>query len=239
MSDTAYNWRTIYKFGGVASWIFVAYSLVTMIVVFGIGGRPETALEAFELLQENKLVGLLRLDALTLIIVPFYYPIYLSIAAGLRKTRTGMVALGALLSFAGLTLFLATPSAFSLIPLSDKYAAATTPALKEQFLAAGEALLAADMFNNSGSMIGGILMLIATLIFTVIMLRSDRFGRATAYVGIATHGLDLAHIPVSFLAPQAGLVMMMIAGPLYLVWFPLLALDLFRLGKSSLKTNDQ
>jgi hypothetical protein len=231
MSETEQNWKPIYKFGGVAAWIFVVYSLVTMIVVFGIGGRPETALEAFELLQENKLVGLLRLDALTLITVPFYYPIYLGIAAGLRKRQFGWVALAALLVFAGLTLFLATPSAFSVVPLSEKYAAATTPVLQEQFLAAGEALLAADMFNNSGAMIGGILMLIATLIFAVLMLKSGRFAKATAYVGIATHGLDLLHIPVGIIASQAGLVLMMIAGPLYLVWFPLLARDLFRLAK--------
>jgi hypothetical protein len=231
MAEIEHNWKPIYKFGGVAAWIFVVYSLVTMIIVFGIGGRPETALEAFELLQENKLVGLLRLDALTLIIVPFYYPIYLSIAAGLRKKQFGLVSLGALLAFTGLTLFLATPSAFSVVPLSEKYAAATTPALKEQFLAAGEALLAADMFNNSGAMVGGILMLIATLILSTLMLKSDRFGKATAYVGFATHGLDLLHIPMGFIVPQAGLVLMMIAGPLYLVWFPLLARDLFRLAK--------
>jgi hypothetical protein len=233
MSEIEHNWKPIYKLGSVAAWIFVVYSLVTMIILFGVGGRPETALETFELLQENKLIGLLRLDALTLITVPLYFPIYLSIAAGLRKKQLGLVSLGGLLAFAGLTLFLATPSAFSVVPLSEKYAAATTPALKEQFLAAGEALLAADMFNNSGSMIGGILMLIATLIFAVLMLKSDRFGRATAYVGIITHGLDLLHIPVGYFAPQLGLILMMIAGPLYLVWFPLLARDLFRLAKRS------
>ena len=190
-----------------------------------------TALEAFELLQENKLIGLLRLDVLTLIIIPFYYPIFLSIFAGLRNRQIGVVSLGSLLSFAGLTLFLATPSAFSIVPLSDKYAAATTPVLKQQFLAAGEALLAADMFNNSGAMIGGILMLVAVLILSAVMLKSDHFSKSTAYVGIITHGLDLAHVLVGFFVPQVGVILMVVAGPLYLVWFPLLARDFFRLGR--------
>ena len=148
-----------------------------------------------------------------------------------RNCQIGVVSLGLLLSFAGLTLFLATPSAFSIVPLSDKYAAATTPVLKQQFLAAGEALLAADMFNNSGAMIGGILMLVAILILSAVMLKSDHFSKYTAYVGIITHGLDLAHVLVGFFAPQVGVILMVVAGPLYLVWFPLLARDFFRLGR--------
>ena len=83
MTENDFNWNALYKIGGVSTCIFIVYSLVTMIIVFGIGGRPETALETFELLQENKLIGLLRLDVLTLIIIPFYYPIFLSIFAGL------------------------------------------------------------------------------------------------------------------------------------------------------------
>jgi hypothetical protein len=68
---------------------------------------------------------------------------------------------------------------------------------------------------------------------SVVMVQSQSFGKATAYVGIVTHGLDLLHILVSFFVPQAGFMMMAIAGPLYLVWFPLLARDFFRLSQSS------
>ncbi len=231
MSETESSWKSVYKIGGVSASIFIAYSLVTMAIILLIGGPPDSALEVFNLLAENKFIGLLRLDALTLVIVPLYYPLFLSICAALRKFQPAYASLGGLLAFAGVTLFLATPSAFSLISLSDKYAAATSVAQKDQFLAAGEAILASDMWHSTGAMTGGILMLLATLLLSIVMLNSGNFGKATAYVGIVTHGLDLAHVLLGFLSSQLGVILMAIAGPLYLVWFPLLARDLFRLGR--------
>jgi hypothetical protein len=226
------GWSSLYKIGGVAAWIFVAYSLATIIIFMVLSQMPETALEAFNALQENRIIGLLRLDALTLLTVPLYYLIYLCIYQGIKKDNKAFASLGVLLAFAGITLFLATPSAFSLVSLSDKYAAATTATQKEQILTVGEALMASDMWHSSGAMIGGYLMLIAALIVSVVMLKSENFSRATAIVGIVTYGLDLIHKLVSIFAPNIGIFFMMVAGPLYLVWFPLLARDLFRLGRA-------
>lgn len=231
MEQAEHSWKSFYKVAAIVALIFVAYSLVTMVVLLTIGGAPESAREAFDLLAKNRLVGLLRLDALTLLVLPLYYPLFLGLYVGLKTANRAYASLGALLAIAGVTLFLATPSAFSLLPLSDEYAAATTTARREQLLAAGEALLASDMWHGSGAMIGGFLMLIATLILSLIMLKSERFGKWTAIVGLLTHGLDLTHSLVSLVSPQIGLVFMMIAGPLYLVWFPLLARDFFRLGQ--------
>jgi hypothetical protein len=232
MSKNA-NWKTIYKIAGIASLIFVLYSLVTMILLIVIGGQPETAAEGFSILQENRLLGMLRLDILTLLIVPLYYLIFLGIYAALKKTHVAVATLGALLAFAGVTLFLATPSAFSFITLSDRFASATNPSQQELYLAAGEALLAADMWHSSGAMLGGTLQLIAGLIFSFMMLQSQNFSKATAIVGILTYGLDLVHVLVGFFSPQAGVILMMIAGPLYLIWFPLLGRDFFKLARCS------
>lgn len=64
------------------------------------------------------------------------------------------------------------------------------------------------------------------------MLRSPAFSKVTAWVGVVMHGLDLLHIVAGFFVPAAGVALMMVAGPLYLVWFPLLARDFFRLAKT-------
>lgn len=231
------NWKSLFKIGGVSAWIFVFYSLATIIIFMLISELPETAVEAFDLLAENKFMGLLRLDALTLVTIPLYYPLYLCIVVGIKNDNLSYASLGGLLAFAGITLFLATPSAFSLLPLSEKYAAASSPAQQERFLAAGEALMASDMWHASGAMIGGILILIAALIVSVVMLSSKNFSKATAYLGILTHGLDLMRVLVSFFAPQVGNMIMIVAGPLYLVWFPLLARDFFRLARASEKAS--
>jgi hypothetical protein len=227
------NWKPLYRIGAVAALIFIVYSLATMIFAFGIGGRPETVDEVFNLLETNRLVGLIRLDALTVITIPLYYPLFLSIYMALKKNHPSYTTLAALLAFAGITLFLATPSAFSLIPLSDKYAAATTAAEKTQLLAAGEALLASDMFHATGAMLGGMLLMVAELALSVVMLFSSDFGKATAIVGIFTYGLDITHLIAGAFSPKAGEIVMAIAGTLYLVWFILVARDLFRLGRTS------
>lgn len=233
MTNIDSNWKSLYRIGGNAALIFIVYSLITMIFVFTIGGPPETVVEVFNLLETNRLLGLIRLDALTIIIIPFYYPLFLSICVALKKSRVSYAALTALLAFAGITLFLATPSVFSLIPLSDKYAVAVTAAEKAQLLAAGEALLASDMWHATGAMIGGVLILIAVFILSIVMLSSSAFSRGTAIVGILTHGLDLLHLIAGVFSPQAGVAIMAIAGTLYLVWFPLLARDLFKLGRKT------
>jgi hypothetical protein len=65
------------------------------------------------------------------------------------------------------------------------------------------------------------------------MLKQKMFSRLTAYTGIITHGLDLAHILLGFFLPAVGVMMMAVAGVLYLLWFPLVGIDLFKLGHSA------
>lgn len=231
--NTSNNWKSLYKIGAVAALILLLYSLVTMVILITIGGQPETAQEGFTMLQNNRLAGLLRLDVLMILIMPLYYPLFLGLYTTLKKAQIANTTLAVVLVFAGLTLVLATPSAFSWLALSDKFAAATSEAQKTLLLAAGEAILASDMWHGSGAITGGILLQTGALLMSVVMIQSQSFGKATAYVGIVTHGLDLLHILVSFFVPQAGFMMMVIAGPLYLVWFPLLSRDFFRLSQSS------
>jgi hypothetical protein len=72
-----------------------------------------------------------------------------------------------------------------------------------------------------------------TLSMSIIMLRNSAFSKLTAWVGVFMHALDLSNIPFGFFAPMGGVVMMWIAGPLYLVWFPLLARDFFKIARNN------
>ncbi|MBN1311180.1 MAG: hypothetical protein JXB30_07150, partial [Anaerolineae bacterium] len=151
MPDNDQNWKSLYKIGGIAALIFFAYTLATLIVVFGIGTPPESVEEGFRMLADNRLAGLLRLDILTIFFVPLYYPIFLGLYAALKKTNGAIILLATVLALAGLTLFLTNPSTFPFLVLSDKFAAATSEAQKAQLLAAGEAILASDMWHSSSS----------------------------------------------------------------------------------------
>jgi hypothetical protein len=184
------------------------------------------------MLQENRLLGLLRLDMLTILVMPLYYLLFVSFYVILRQTHAGYALLALILGCAGVTLVLATPSAFSWLALSDKYRMATGIE-KDFLLAAGEAILASDLWHGSGALIGGLLLQTSLLLASLMMLRSTVFSRLTAWLGILTHGLDLLHLILAFLLPAGGVALMIVAGPLYLLWFPLLARDLFRLGRDA------
>ena len=233
MTEINSNWKNLYKLGGWIALFFILYSLITMISLIVIGGQPKSALEGFAILQENRLTGILRLDILTVFIMPFYYLLFLGLYIALTKSNPTTAIISLVFGFAGVTLFLATPSVFSWLALSDRYAASSGEAERTLLLAAGEAILASDMWHGTGALMGGILMQIATTLISITMLKSAAFAKSTAYVGIVTHGLDLLHLLVGLLIPAGGVILMMIAGPLYLIWFPLLARDFFRLGKTA------
>ena len=229
--SAASEWSGLCRIGGVAAWTLMIYSLATMVQLVVAGGQPATAAEAFSLLQHNKILGLMRLDLPTVLAMPLYYLVFLGLLAALRRADPVYAIVSTALGFAGVTLLLATPTALSMISLSEKYAAATTESARGQFLAAGEAILASDIWHGTGAMLGGMLLQCGAVLISVVMLRTNVFGKAIAYVGIVTHGLDLAHIVLGPFVPAAGFALMAIGGPLYLVWFPLVGRRLLQLGR--------
>jgi hypothetical protein len=231
MTEPETTWRGLYKAGGVAALLLLAYSLVTMVQMVVLGQQPTSAQEGFDLLARNRLVGLLRLDLLTTLALPLYYLLFLGLYAALRKTNASAATLAGLFGCAGVTLVVATPSALSWLALSDKLAVATSEAQKSQLLAAGEGLLASDMWHGTGAFVGALLLQTSLLLASLLMRRGDVFSKATAWVGVVTHGLDLLHVVVIWLLPMGGVILMAVAGPLYLVWFPLLSRDFFRLAR--------
>ena len=219
----------LFRTGAFSCFFLLAYSFATILIMVLIGPPPETVEECYSMLAANRVHGLLRLDMLTVFAMPLYYLLFLSLFFALRETDYVLALISTVLVFAGVTLFLATPSVFSYLHLTDKFAAATSELQKNQILAAGESILASDMWHGTGARIGGILMQTGAVLISIIMLKSRPFGKVTAVTGIVTHGLDLAHIIIGFFLPSVGIVLMSIAGPLYLLWFPLVGLRLLKI----------
>ena len=99
------------------------------------------------------------------------------------------------------------------------------------YLAAGEGLIASDMWHSTAALISGLFVQGAGVLISLAMLRSQVFSRVTAYLGIVIFGLDLLHILAGPFSPLVSFVLMATAGPLYLLWFPLVARRLYRLGR--------
>ena len=215
--SSAFNWNLLCRAAGIAAFIFLVYCLATIVQMTVWGGPPSTVAEAFRALQQNKVVGLLRLDFPTALVLPLYYLLFFGFFAALKDTDRTHAAIGTALVFLGVTLVLAMPTALPLMALSDKYAAATSEGMKAHFLAAGEAVLATDIWHGTGAYMGGILVQTGAVWISVVMLRGV-FSKVTAYVGIVTHGLDLVHIVFVPFLPKMATLFMIIAGLGYPVW---------------------
>jgi len=220
------------RIGGIAAMLLLIYSLAMMVQMVFLGGQPASATQAFDLLQHHRAVALLRLDLPTVAALPLYYLLFLGLFVALRKSDRANALLSTALAFAGVTLVLATPTALSMVQLSDKFAAATSDAARNQLLAAGEAIMAADIWHSTGAILGGVLLQCGAVLISVVMLRGAVFSKVTAWLGIIMHGLDLAHIVGGLFLPVSGMILMAIAGPLYPVWFFLVGLRLLRLASN-------
>jgi hypothetical protein len=195
-----------------------------------IGGPPQSAKECFDMIVQNRFTGLLRLDILTVFVMPLYYVLFFALYVLLKHRNPPLISLLTAAVFAGVTIFLSAPSVFSFTQLADQYVSAATPEAKNSVLSAGQALLATDIWHGTGPMVGGILVQAAATIFSIAMRKEERLGKTLSITGVLTHGLDLAHIPMALIWPDLANGMMAVAGCLYLVWFPLLAAKLFRLS---------
>lgn len=232
VESRASDWNRLCWIGGIAALILLVYSLETIVQLMVLGGQPATAADAFSLLQHQKIVGLLRLDLATVVAMPLYYFLFLGLFAALRRADRANAILSTMLACVGVTLLLATPTALSMISLSQRYELATSEATRTQLLAAGEAILATDIWHGTGAIMGGTLLQSGAVLISVVMLRGNVFSRITAYLGIVMHGLDLAHMVFGFFAPQSGFLFMAIAGPLYPIWFFLVGRKLLRLAEA-------
>jgi hypothetical protein len=227
--------RALCRAGGGAAFLLLAYSLATMAQLAVLGGAPANAEEAFRLLRVNRVAGLLRLDLPTALAMPLYVVlfggVYAALRAEARRAARVTAGAGALAVAAGVALMLAAPSALSMAALSDRHAAAASEAERAQLLRAGDALMARDLWHGRGPWVGALLIQGAALAVSIAMRRSATFGQATAWVGIVTHTLDLAHVVAAARWPAPAAALMMAAGPLYLAWFPMVGRGLLRAGR--------
>jgi hypothetical protein len=242
--DTDPAWRILYKVGGVAALIAVLLfrrnfgAELFAFKGFGLFSVPTTmpsnAIDWFTLLQEDRFVGLVFLGVIDLVNYALVGLIFLALYGALRETNKSAIVIATAFGFVGIAVFFASNQAFSMLSLSDQYAAATD-AQRAMFLAAGEALLAINnpgaMYQGTGIYLSLLLVLLAGLIISVVMLQSTQFNNATAYMGILANVFALGYfialpfsLAIYWLPPT-------ISAPFRIVWYILIALKLFQLGR--------
>jgi hypothetical protein len=225
--ETDSDWKSLHVIGGVCSLLMVAIILGQFVVFLSAPPPLEgTAADWFALFQQNKFMGLLAFELLMVVYVILSVPLALALYAALHRTDQSFAAIYLALSLVGAMSFIAARPAFEMLALSGQYAAATTDAQKFVFLAAGETLVA--VFHGTTFQVSYILGSINGLILSMIMLKSNLFGKATAYARIASSVLDFG-----LFVPTIGLYLSLLSVFALLIWNILVALRLLRLGRES------
>lgn len=222
------SWRSLYRAGGAAALIAAALVLVEVIGFIVSGPQPTTVAGWFTLLQGNRLLGLVDLYLLEIVAWALFVPMFLALYKALRQANESYLAIAMAIAFVGIADYIATNAAFNMLYLSDQYAAATTDAQRSLFLSAGQAMLA--MSPAAGFNMGLLLVSAAGLIISVVMLRSNIFGKVTAYMGILANVFGLAYY-IGLAVPAIGGILLGASGLLFLIWIVLVGVRLCQLGR--------
>ena len=226
--------RHLYHTGAYTALLFIIYSVVT-ILIFALvkGGYPKTAADCFAMFRENRFIALLRLDIVSVVVLPFYYLLFFSIYQAIKMKYELLARIALFCTLIGMTIFICGINIASIVTLSEKYNAATSPDYRKQLLAACEALLAQNMWENTSAIASGILTEAGMILFSVIMLRTSVFNRVTSWLSIMTHCFDFSSNLLGVFCPFFKEFFTMVAGPLYIIWFFLIGVQLFQLGKDN------
>jgi hypothetical protein len=225
------KWKSLTKAGGTGALIVGTLLLIETIAYIATSAPSlADATGWFSLFHNNRFIGLIDFGILELYALVLFVPIFLALYVVLRQASESYMAIAATLAMVGIAVNFATSKLFSLLTLSDLYAAATTAAMKSHFLAAGQATLALGALGGiGGSVEGGIPLAVSGLLISVVMARSNILGRATGYMGILANGLGLVMYFNAALAPA------MTGSPFFGVFFLFSVLWFIMIGRKLLQ----
>lgn len=223
------DWKSLYRVGGVAALLMFVLTLLQSFI-FITNPPPSTVIDYFTLFQKSQILGLLDLDFLLIVINILLILIYLALYVALVRINKSYMTIALAIGLVGTILFFASREAtFGMLSLSNQYAAASTDTERTILLAAGQTLL--TIYNGTAFDLSYIFGGVVILIFSVVMLQSNIFSKATAYLGIVMGILMLVPPTVGTI----GLLLSLISLIPTLIWLIPIARRLFQLGSGVVK----
>lgn len=220
------RWRDLYKIAGVSAVISEMLILLGIITYFIWPYAPDNNSTAgiFLRLQTEPIGGLIALDLFLFIGNLFSISLFLALYVSLRQVNESLALIAVVVGLIGVVLLIPARPILELYNLSKAYATATTETEKSQYLAAGTGLLA--QFDGIGWFMNTLLGALSLLTSSLLMLRSNLYSKATAYVGIVTN-----LVVCGFIIPALSLFMLFLSLPGYLLWYFLLARQFFHMAR--------
>lgn len=226
-----------YKIAGVAAFIALSANLLDIILGFGntdiVHYGTKTAIEWFAVYQHNWFTGLYQLGILNIVYMSAMLFVYAGIVIAHRHKNKIYPVLAMIIFLVGSAIYIANSAAIPMLVLANKYAAAGIEAQKTLFATAGEAVLAQGEDFTPGSFPGLILGGTAAIMMSVVLLRSNMFGKKVAWIGIVGFiFLSLFTICATFIPVYYNFAFYFfgsIGGILALAWFTLIGIKFFKL----------
>ena len=222
------NWNLLYKLGSIAAIGAVLVGIVEIAITFFPGGNAsqESVYEWFLFFQQSPFLGLRNLGLLNIFLNTLAIFTYLALYGVHRQTPyQPLAALAVIFSFLGIGVFFATNRAFAMLAADEAQRAA--------LIAAGQAMLSVGASHSPGTFLAFFLSESAGVLISVVMLRSNVFGRLAAYAGILGFSiLLLFEFITSFFSGlvTATMILSMLGGLMSMVWYILIARRLFQLS---------
>lgn len=237
IKETDKSWNDIIKIASIAVFLQLAYLAIVFAIEMPLSIATDylplnSASDYFNMINNDRLAAIFLMDLPMVAFMICNYFTSLGIFAVLRKRNEALMIMFTAFIFISTTMGLIANEVFSLFYLSDRYAAATTDAMREQLLAAGEAVLANSLWHNTAGYVMGILFLGSFLLMSMFMLQGNEFKKRTIFSGILATGLDLFQHAFHIFIPSIATPLLLVAGIFYIPWYIFLGLDLVRLGRS-------
>lgn len=227
------NYTGFIRLAAIAALIIVGIYLIELVVVL-VYGLPPYSVEAwFTLFETHRLIGLVQSFALDIVAVFMHAPLFIGLYLVLKDTKksSGTLILATLLSFIGIAVYFSTNTTFSMLFLSDQYAAATSETQKTQLLTSGQTLF--SIYNGTGPFAAYFLYALAGILISVVMFHHPFFSKSIAITGIIGNALELglppSLDPAFFLKIDPYLIG--IGGVFLLFWYTAIAIKLFNIAK--------
>jgi len=204
------SWRNLCVIGGTTALLAVALVPAEVVIGFLPGvedkvARTVTVIDWFTLFQNHAFLALRNLGLLNIVGVVLLIPTMLAIYSVLKRDGEAYAALGTILFFVGITVYLAGSRAFPMLFLSHQYASAATEAQRSMLTMAGQVMLV------QGESRAGILLIeFACLVISLVMLRGKVFSKGTGWAGVLGNSLMML-LEIAFMPPH-GVGMAVAAG---------------------------
>lgn len=230
------DWKLLYRIGAIAALVAVVLfrrNFGAEVSLFtGVEAIPQSTAEWYTLLQSDPFIGLSFLAVFDLFNYVLVGVLFLALAVAFWQVYKSVAVLALAGGLVGIAVNLASNISLSMLSLSRQYAVATSEVQKTALLTAGQALLATNnplaTFPGTGTYMSVLLIALAGLLFSFMMLRSNR---VTAIVGLLASACDLAYCLTIAFAPSLRALWLASGGLFWVIWHLLVARILLKCAK--------